>query len=719
MTRLKEHNTNRSLGGLFEGSSINIKAGINPIVKEGDWIKFVEIDYNIIPRVDIELYKSYQVITTRVNWTSTDDTRSQSKFDRLEVHVIYDDGVSKMRPLTLWRDIEHDGDHIFLSGSDDMWVLSNEPKKPNHNLNPQLKVGDEILVLDVVDQSPTKSKQLELFTKPYVVVSVMYGQPDNVTNESKMSYGVQPILDTMRQDWDSVLDSIKRGNVRQNELILHQDDKWKFNDGYDRVNETIQHTTNVLNEEEGELNGLMSRKEINDVIDRVFPQIVEDLGSVRKVPTIEVYNNIYARVTGDEHAEGEAKPHGEHYDGLIYIYQIQMTNEEQLIRTLLHEYTHSQQDPKKSKEYRELGYENNPYEIAAHEAEEDWEKYSIKLNEGMDVGLGINPKVKEGDVIMFIVDPENRLMNDFGENGVQLFIPYEVTVDHWYKTKRYTNSRGKSEVREEDVQRLVVLSKTKGYHGVYDVIEITDGFVKAGEPYKFHDTNMYSWVKTNDKQVNEGRMLPEKDPELEVGDVFVVIDEDVQVLEDVYNLSLDNYFKDANLTTLFTEYVVNEIKYWYVHDDESEYPGHPDDPPEYPNDPPEEREEMVYFVTTADGSETHPSGTPYHRFMLPKGSVYYRIDVEPILEIGDVIKVRSVGEYDEYPLLESTMKVKGLTEGEKYKVVGIREHKTGGEYYSVVNVNDYLIWETKLMIKDRSLHIEKVLWEGVDLYTKL
>ena len=52
-----------------------------------------------------------------------------------------------------------------------------------------------------------------------------------------------------------------------------------------------------------------------------------------------------------------------------------MKNEEEIIKALLHEYTHATQDPKKMDAYRKLEYKKNPYEIAAHKAENNWRKY--------------------------------------------------------------------------------------------------------------------------------------------------------------------------------------------------------------------------------------------------------------------------------------------------------------------------------------------------------
>ena len=122
----------------------------------------------------------------------------------------------------------------------------------------------------------------------------------------------------------------------------------------------------------------MKRKDIQSVIDRAYPQIVKNLGRARRgTPKVEMHSSIYVRVSGLEGAQGEANPHAEYeWDkNVIYLYLPKMTDEEEIIRALLHEYTHATQDPKKMKEYRKLGYAKNPYEKAAMKAERNWKKY--------------------------------------------------------------------------------------------------------------------------------------------------------------------------------------------------------------------------------------------------------------------------------------------------------------------------------------------------------
>lgn len=117
------------------------------------------------------------------------------------------------------------------------------------------------------------------------------------------------------------------------------------------------------------------------VVDRVYPLIVKNLGRARRgTPKVEFHTNIYARLSGIPDMSGENSPYAE-YDwdkNKIYLYTPKMTNEKEIIKALLHEYTHATQDPKKMKEYRKLGYAKNPYEKAAHKAERNWRKYIWK-----------------------------------------------------------------------------------------------------------------------------------------------------------------------------------------------------------------------------------------------------------------------------------------------------------------------------------------------------
>jgi len=127
--------------------------------------------------------------------------------------------------------------------------------------------------------------------------------------------------------------------------------------------------------------GSMSNNDIQSIVDRVYPQIVKNLGKSKyvKTPEVELWKNIYVRLTGEPEAEGEHSSSSEaQYDdneNKIFIYYSTMKDEKHVIQSLLHEYTHALQDPEKWEEHRADGYDNNPYEKAAFKSEKNWKKY--------------------------------------------------------------------------------------------------------------------------------------------------------------------------------------------------------------------------------------------------------------------------------------------------------------------------------------------------------
>jgi len=124
----------------------------------------------------------------------------------------------------------------------------------------------------------------------------------------------------------------------------------------------------------------ISKSVIQDVVDRVYPSIANDLGPTRKgVPKVEIHNNVLALHSKipNHPSDGHEGDHAEYDWGTntIYLFSIALVNEELVIRALLHEYTHATQDEKKVKAARAKGYENNLYEKAAEKAEENWRMY--------------------------------------------------------------------------------------------------------------------------------------------------------------------------------------------------------------------------------------------------------------------------------------------------------------------------------------------------------
>ena len=132
----------------------------------------------------------------------------------------------------------------------------------------------------------------------------------------------------------------------------------------------------------------MTQDEVQLIVDKVFPQIVKNRGTGKQgVPKIELHTDIYARHSGIEGMEGElsrsSKAEWVDEENAIYIYYPNMVNEEDVIRSILHEFEHTHQDPKEYEMYKAQGYDglSNPHEVAARNAEEGWQKYSVESKE--------------------------------------------------------------------------------------------------------------------------------------------------------------------------------------------------------------------------------------------------------------------------------------------------------------------------------------------------
>jgi hypothetical protein len=124
----------------------------------------------------------------------------------------------------------------------------------------------------------------------------------------------------------------------------------------------------------------IDKNAIQDIVDKVYPSIANDLGPTRKgMPKVEIHNNVLALHSKipNHPSDGHEGDHAEYDWGTntIYLFSIALVNEELVIRALLHEYTHATQDEKKVKAARVGGYKNNKYEKAAARAEENWKEY--------------------------------------------------------------------------------------------------------------------------------------------------------------------------------------------------------------------------------------------------------------------------------------------------------------------------------------------------------
>ena len=117
------------------------------------------------------------------------------------------------------------------------------------------------------------------------------------------------------------------------------------------------------------------------IINQVYSKIKEYYGKGSlDYPKIELHKDIYAMLSGDEEQSGEhsstSKAQYDDETNVIYIYYPNMMNEEDVIRSIIHEYTHYRQDHKLFKQYRQMySYDENPIEIDAHKNEEDWQLF--------------------------------------------------------------------------------------------------------------------------------------------------------------------------------------------------------------------------------------------------------------------------------------------------------------------------------------------------------
>ena len=124
----------------------------------------------------------------------------------------------------------------------------------------------------------------------------------------------------------------------------------------------------------------MNKEEILNIANEAYPKIVKYFGKgSQPIPQIEVYRNVYVALTGEEEAEGEQEPTGR-YDresNEIQLFSDYIPNKEEVIRNVIHEYTHYKQDHSLFQKYYDQGYtyQNNPAELEALRAEEKWFKF--------------------------------------------------------------------------------------------------------------------------------------------------------------------------------------------------------------------------------------------------------------------------------------------------------------------------------------------------------
>ena len=117
---------------------------------------------------------------------------------------------------------------------------------------------------------------------------------------------------------------------------------------------------------------------IQSLVNKVYPIIAKDYNSNAKV---ELHSNIYERLDSISAME-EYESYAEYSlsNDMIYLYTDHLDNEEDVIRSLIHECVHSNQLHELYAIYYEecdLDYDTHPYEIEAEYEEENWKKYKL------------------------------------------------------------------------------------------------------------------------------------------------------------------------------------------------------------------------------------------------------------------------------------------------------------------------------------------------------
>ena len=126
----------------------------------------------------------------------------------------------------------------------------------------------------------------------------------------------------------------------------------------------------------------MTEIDCKSIVDRAYPKIRDYYGGSSfngACPEVDYHYSIYARITGEIPSEVEVDPAGDYErdTNIIWVYYPAATDEEWVIRTLLHEYQHYLQDADEMKRLYESGhsYEDHPFEIEAINAEEEWWRF--------------------------------------------------------------------------------------------------------------------------------------------------------------------------------------------------------------------------------------------------------------------------------------------------------------------------------------------------------
>ena len=122
----------------------------------------------------------------------------------------------------------------------------------------------------------------------------------------------------------------------------------------------------------------MKKNKVLNIINEVYPLISKDYSCNAKV---ELHYNIYERLSGEKVMYGTACAQAEYdwSENKIYLYTSRLFNEEDVIRSLIHECVHSNQNKETFDAYYLCGetYKTHPHEIEAKYEEENWKKYKL------------------------------------------------------------------------------------------------------------------------------------------------------------------------------------------------------------------------------------------------------------------------------------------------------------------------------------------------------
>ena len=121
----------------------------------------------------------------------------------------------------------------------------------------------------------------------------------------------------------------------------------------------------------------MAQQSIKNIINKVYPEISKDYSCEA---TVEVHESIFTRLNAiSAMSEDDSCAEYDWSENKIYIYTTNTNSEEDVIKALIHECVHSNQNKETFDAYYLCGetYKTHPHEIEAKYEEENWKKYKL------------------------------------------------------------------------------------------------------------------------------------------------------------------------------------------------------------------------------------------------------------------------------------------------------------------------------------------------------